>query len=98
MDGLVAQRMRAQRVWGSDLATPGAVVRHLVAVQAQEHRYARWSVAQRMKRPGTATAIDAAFDDGAFVRTHVLRPTRSRRRSSSTATASSPPRSSTSHT
>jgi hypothetical protein len=67
--------MRAQRVWGSDLATPGDVVRHLVAMQAQEHRYARWSVAQRMKRPGRRDAIDAAFDAGAFVRTHVLRPT-----------------------
>src|SRR5437588_12179990 len=67
--------MCAQRVWGSDLATPGAVVRHLVAMQAQEHRYARWSVAQRMKRPGGAAAVDAAFDDGTFARTHVLRPT-----------------------
>jgi hypothetical protein len=67
--------MRAQRVWGSDIAAPGDVVRHLVAMQAQEHRYARWSVAQRMKKPAGAAAVDAAFDEGTFVRTHVLRPT-----------------------
>lgn len=44
-------------------------------MQAQEHPYARWSVAQRMARPTTAAEIDAAFDDGELLRTHVLRPT-----------------------
>ena len=72
---LAAQRMRAQQVWGSDLAAPADVVRHLVAMQAQEHRYARWSVAQRMKEPTGAAEVDGAFDSGTFIRTHVLRPT-----------------------
>ena len=67
--------MRAQRVWGSDLTAPGAVVGHLLAMQAQEHRYARWSIAQRMRGAVTADTIDRAFDDGELLRTHVLRPT-----------------------
>jgi hypothetical protein len=52
---------------------PAAVVRQLVAMQAQEHAYARWSVGQRA-RTG-ASVVDAAFDAGELLRTHVLRPT-----------------------
>jgi hypothetical protein len=45
-------------------------------MQAQEHPYARWSVGQRMSaESGTASVVDAAFDAGEFLRTHVLRPT-----------------------
>ena len=44
-------------------------------MQAQEHPYARWSVAQRMSTQTTAADIDAAFDAGELIRTHVLRPT-----------------------
>lgn len=49
---------------------------HLTAMQAQEHAYARWSVAQRSwPAPARAAQVDTAFDDGRFLRTHVLRPT-----------------------
>jgi hypothetical protein len=57
------------------MASPEAVVGHLTAVQAQEHPHARWSVAQRMAGPPDAAAVDNAFAEGHFVRTHVLRPT-----------------------
>jgi hypothetical protein len=46
-----------------------------MAMQAQEHAYARWSVAQRVEGGIGASAVDRAFDDGDFLRTHVLRPT-----------------------
>ena len=68
-------RMRATAAWGSDLSTPAAVVGHLVAAQAQEHPFARWSLAQRTDPVVGATAVDAAFDAGEVLRTHVLRPT-----------------------
>ncbi len=45
----------------------------LVAMQAQEHAYARWSVGQRCG--ASASVVDAAFDAGEILRTHVLRPT-----------------------
>jgi hypothetical protein len=61
------------RVWGAPAADPAAVVGDLVAMQAQEHRYARWSVGQRCA--ASASVVDAAFDAGEFLRTHVLRPT-----------------------
>jgi hypothetical protein len=55
--------------------TPEAVVAHLTAMQSQEHPYARWSVAQRMRGSPTAALVDNAFDEGRILRTHVLRPT-----------------------
>ena len=67
--------MRALGLWGRGRSSPEAAVAHLVAMQAQEHRYARWSVAQRVAKAVTGTAIDGAFDQGRLLRTHVLRPT-----------------------
>jgi hypothetical protein len=72
---IVAQRLRGLGLRGSTSTTPREVVRRLLVMQAQEHPHARWSVAQRMARPTTAAEIDAAFDDGELLRTHVLRPT-----------------------
>jgi len=43
-------------------------------VQSQDYLGATWALAQRL-HGWTQAAIDAAFDDGAFIRTHVLRPT-----------------------
>lgn len=44
-------------------------------MQSQVHGYARWSVAQRIAGSPTDSVIDAAFDEGSILRTHVLRPT-----------------------
>jgi hypothetical protein len=43
-------------------------------VQSQDYPGAVWAVGQRVEH-GTAASIGATFDDGAFIRTHVLRPT-----------------------
>ncbi|HET6792932.1 MAG TPA: winged helix DNA-binding domain-containing protein, partial [Acidimicrobiales bacterium] len=72
---MAAHRMRALGLWGPRSATPGEVVRDLLALQSQEHAVARWSVAQRMDRVAATSDIDDAFDRGELVRTHVLRPT-----------------------
>lgn len=53
---------------------PVAVVDRLLCVQAQEHAFSRWSVAQRTEQPNEA-AVLAAIASGAIVRTHILRPT-----------------------
>jgi hypothetical protein len=71
-------RLRSQRLAGPGFQPPAAggaaVVRWLGAVQSQDHEPALWSLAQRA--PGVSRAeLAAAFDAGAFVRTHVLRPT-----------------------
>ena len=74
-ESIAPQRMRNLALWEPRAGSPGDVVRDLVALQSQEHRYARWSVAQRASRPLTAADVDAAFDRGDLLRTHVLRPT-----------------------
>ena len=45
------------------------------ALQSQDYHPAKWAVAQRLGDGVTDAALDRAFDDGAVLRTHVLRPT-----------------------
>lgn len=72
---IARRRMRALGLWGPCLPTPGDVVAHLTAIQAQEHALACWSVAQRTSSSPVTSVLDAAFDEGRILRTHVLRPT-----------------------
>jgi hypothetical protein len=74
-DWVVRRRMPGLGLSRSGAATPEAVVAKLIAIQSQEHPYARWSVAQRMRGSPTAAVVDDAFDEGRILRTHVLRPT-----------------------
>jgi hypothetical protein len=71
-----SRRLEALLLRGSRVSTADGVVSLLTAVQAQEHQYGRWSVAQRCS-PAKASAadVDQAFDDGRILRTHILRPT-----------------------
>ena len=59
---------------GSACTTPLEVVAHLGAVQSQDFPSACWAVGQRTKRLVEADVL-RAFESGAIVRTHVLRPT-----------------------
>ncbi len=47
---------------------------HLTAVQSQDYAGAKWSLGQRV-RDATDASIDRAFNEGRFLRTHLLRPT-----------------------
>jgi hypothetical protein len=66
-------RLRAQGLLGTGARRAEEVVANLVAVQAQEFAYARWSLAQRCG--DDAGTIDRALDEGRILRTHALRPT-----------------------
>ncbi|MFZ0216710.1 MAG: winged helix DNA-binding domain-containing protein [Candidatus Dormiibacterota bacterium] len=72
---IARRRLRGQLLDGSSLETPEEVVSTLAAMQAQDHGLARWSVAQRLQAEATAATLDRAFDEGRFLRTHLLRPT-----------------------
>lgn len=74
-DWITRRRLHGLLLRGGGAAAPGDVAGQLTAVQAQEHRYARWSIAQRTAGSPGAPAVDAAFDKGLILRTHVLRPT-----------------------
>src|SRR5690554_4011931 len=67
-------RLRAQHLVVPHARSAAAVVEGLLAVQAENRGQAAWAVACRTARPDAAE-LDALLDDGAVVRTHVLRPT-----------------------
>ena len=72
--GLAARRLSATKLPGPPLASPVEVVRWFGAVQSQDHGPSCWSLGQRLA-PGSRAQVERDFDDGRFVRTHVLRPT-----------------------
>ncbi|MET0929422.1 MAG: winged helix DNA-binding domain-containing protein [Aeromicrobium sp.] len=71
----IAGRLHAQGLGEPRFPTAGDVVRHLGAVQSQLHDMALWAVARRMTGGPTLAGLQASFDAGDFLRTHVLRPT-----------------------
>ena len=71
---LLRQRLYNQLLYLPGLADPADVVRWLGAVQSQDFHGAKWGIGQRMSA-ATDAGIDAAFNAGEFLRTHVLRPT-----------------------
>lgn len=68
------QRLLAQGLGLGTDRSPTDAVQLLAAVQSQEAAHAFWSLGLR-SRASTEAEVRAAYDAGAFVRTHVLRPT-----------------------
>ena len=66
--------MHASRLTGEPFAGAAEVVRHHLAMQAQEFGPAKWSIGQRSDDV-LDPDVDRAVEDGAIVRTHILRPT-----------------------
>jgi len=71
---IAAHRLHNQRLVGERFDAPADAVRWLGAVQAQDHPGAKWALGLRTRDVDDA-ALDRAFDAGAFLRTHVMRPT-----------------------
>jgi hypothetical protein len=71
---LTALRLAAQRIGARDLATPGDVVRWMLAIQGQDLPGAKWSVGLRSP-DSTETAVEAACDSGEIVRSWPMRGT-----------------------
>ena len=67
-------RLHSQHLVAPHAESAGTVVRHLLAVQAENPGQAAWAVACRTRAadPGDLAGL---LDDGQVVRTHVLRPT-----------------------
>ncbi len=70
----VLERLARQHLGGARFADPAAAVGWFGAVQSQDFAGSAWGVAQRCAALDEA-GFRAAFDAGALVRTHVLRPT-----------------------
>lgn len=74
LSDIPALRLRCQHLWSAPFKEPVDVVRWLTAVQAQDYYGALWTLGQRLENPIEAE-LEAAFNSGAILRTHVLRPT-----------------------
>ena len=71
---ILVRRQLNQRLARTKLKTPLEVVSWLGAVQAQDYPGARWALGLRANAL-TDARVEKAYDDGAILRTHVLRPT-----------------------
>lgn len=78
---IASWRAHSQRLWGERFATPMDAFAHLGAVQSQEYQPSKLTPAMRAVPDdeglafGGPAAVDALIEQGAVVRTHVLRPT-----------------------
>lgn len=71
---ILANRLRTQRLVGEPFASVKEAVGWFGAVQSQDYTAAKWALGQRINGAVEAD-IDAAFDRGEILRTHVMRPT-----------------------
>jgi hypothetical protein len=71
---ILSRRLRNQKLTSADRPTSAALVAWPGAVQAQDYPAAKWALGLRARGLGDAD-IEQAFNDGAILRTHVLRPT-----------------------
>ena len=72
---LLTQRLHCQKLTNTDLKTPADVVRWLGAVQAQDFPAAKWALSMRVRGGLQDLDVEQAFNDGAILRTHMMRPT-----------------------
>jgi hypothetical protein len=70
----ISLRLRNQKLTRTALRSPADVVAWLGAIQSQDYAGAKWAIGQRAIGL-TDAAVDRAFDEGAILRTHILRPT-----------------------
>jgi Winged helix DNA-binding domain len=71
---VLKRRLATQRLQGERFSSAADVVRLLGCVQSQEYAHALWSLGMRTSGLGAAE-VQAEFDRGDFLRTHILRPT-----------------------
>jgi hypothetical protein len=71
---IIKQRLAQQRLSQDPFEKPEEVVAWLGAVQAQDYPGAKWALGMRLKK-ASDEGLDAAFNAGKILRTHVMRPT-----------------------
>ena len=71
---LARARAPFQKLVGPEFSTASEVIAHFGCMQAQDFAMAKWAIARRSTGL-TDHMLDEALNDGAFLRTHILRPT-----------------------
>lgn len=71
---IVKTRLINQQIAKTQLMNPQEIVAWMAAMQAQEYAMAKWAIGLRL--PGLKDEdVEKAFNDGAILRTHLMRPT-----------------------
>jgi hypothetical protein len=73
VNDLIRRRLANQLLSRSSSRTPTAVVAWLGAMQSQDFPGAKWAIG--LRAPVTDEDVDRACDEGAIIRTHILRQT-----------------------
>ncbi|HSB00330.1 MAG TPA: winged helix DNA-binding domain-containing protein [Anaerolineales bacterium] len=71
---IIRHRLHNQYLSQTKCTQPSEVVEWLGAVQSQDYAGAKWALGQRLEN-ATDGGIEKAFNEGAILRTHVMRPT-----------------------
>ena len=74
LSDILRHRLHNQHLTRPKYAAPADMVAWLGAVQAQDYPAAKWALGQRLRGASDAS-LEQAFNDGAILRTHVMRPT-----------------------
>lgn len=73
-EDILLHRLHVQHLAKPAYQQAGDVVSWLIAMQAQEYAHAKWAIHLR-SADLTEKAIEASFNDGIYLRTHLMRPT-----------------------
>ncbi len=71
---IISYRLFNQQIAETNFTKPAEIVTWLGAMQAQEYAMSKWSIGMRIPSLKDAD-VEKAFNEGAILRTHVLRPT-----------------------
>lgn len=69
-----AYRIQKQQLVASIFSSPRDLVANMGAMQAQDFSMVKWAVGQRLQQ-ATEKSIEAAYNAGHIIRTHLMRPT-----------------------
>lgn len=73
-EDILVQRLRNQLLISDEMKSVKDAVSHMGAIQAQEYTLSKWAIALRTGS-SNISEIDKAINEGAIIRTHILRPT-----------------------
>jgi hypothetical protein len=73
-EDIILHRLHTQQLAKPDYKEAGDVVSWLIAMQAQEYAHAKWAIHLRSNGL-TEKAIEQSFNEGIYLRTHLMRPT-----------------------
>ncbi len=75
VDAVAERRLRHQNITSPFVGSAADLVARFGAVQAQEYPFATWGLGLRLAGAPAFAGVHEAFQSGAMLRTHVMRPT-----------------------